>query len=194
LNRAQTNYDCDTFNGRILKRSQQSDVDTVVMGGNIVLNRDLDSTDKLALCKTDDGCRPFVNQDDFLAYASRHLRDQLALLTAAGKRAIILLPFPVYVPISPPDYLIGKMLSGEAPTLRLTVREHAANSHVIADLWKTQAAAVNAQVIDPADALCPSGACTYQRDHISLYKDGFHLTSDGARLLKSALIKSLTQD
>jgi len=66
--------------------------------------------------------------------------------------------------------------------------------NVIASLWKTQAAAVNAKLIDPSDAPCPSGGCIYQQNDISLYKDGFHLTSDGAYLLKFILVKSRTAD
>jgi peptidoglycan/LPS O-acetylase OafA/YrhL len=194
LNRPQAGYNCDTFNKRVFERALQSDIDTIVMGGNIVLIADLDRAYKLALCRADDGCRPFIDQDDFLTYTSTHLRDQLRLMAAAGKRVIIFLPFPVYVPISPPDYLIRKMLSGEAPTFKMTRQEHAAFSHVIADLWEAQAAANSAKVIDPSEALCPSGECVYQRDHVSLYKDGFHLTADGARMLKPLLVRSLTQD
>ena len=193
LNRAQTDYDCETFNKRVIERAQQADIDGIVIGGNLVPGADLDRANKLALCKTDDGCRPFQGLDDFLKYTHRHLRDQLHLLVSAGKRVIILLPFPVYVPISPPDYLVWKLLTGDAPTFRKTRDEHATYSHAIRTLLETGAAASGAEVFDPSEALCPLDECVYERDRVSLYKDGFHLTADGARMLKVPLVKALTQ-
>jgi hypothetical protein len=144
-------------------------------------------------CKADAGCRTFLDLDDFIAYTSKHLGDQLQHLNDAGKRVVVLLPFPVYVPLSPPDYLIATLLSRKVPVFKLTRQKHLNDTRVIAKVWTTQAAAIGATIIDPSEVLCPLEECEYQRNNVSLYKDEFHLTSEGARLLKPLLVRSLAQ-
>ena len=71
--------------------------------------------------------------------------------------------------------------------------EHAAHFRGIANLWKIWAAAINATVFDPSESLCPFGECVYRQGHVSIYKEGLHLTSDGVRMLKATLLSALIE-
>jgi hypothetical protein len=136
------------------------------------------------------GCTGFNNSKEFFDFLGQSLHSELKELAARGKKIVILLPFPSY-PVSIPDYLNKKLMFGQEPTLRLTRQEHLQRVTKFANVWQAGAAAVNATVIDPSEALCALGECVYRRGPLALYIDGGHFGADAAESMRPLLLKAL---
>jgi peptidoglycan/LPS O-acetylase OafA/YrhL len=182
LNRVDAGFDCDGFNRRVIARALQPDIDTVVLGSRLYAWSEL--------CKTESGCVGFSNPGEFIDVLGRNLSYELKQLAGAGKKIVILEPFPSY-PVPIPDYLNKEVMFGREPMLRLTRQEHLQRVADFASVLQKAAAVVNATVVDPSEILCPLNECVYRRGFIALYIDGFHFGADLAESMRPLLLEAL---
>jgi hypothetical protein len=48
------------------------------------------------------------------------------------------------------------------------------------------------KILDPAETLCPNGMCSTNRDDKPVYSDEFHLSPDGAMILKDEIRSAIS--
>lgn len=111
-------------------------------------------------------------------------------LTRAGKKVALILSFPQY-PYNIHTYLARQLLAGRTATVLLSRTSAAEQSDDVNAMLKRVAAQTGATTWDPADVLCPSGPCVYQRQMLTYYKDTGHLTKEGSRTLLLPMIQAL---
>ena len=180
---------CDLFNDRMLVLAERQDIQTVVIASNwsYYFHADLYDRRSPRVCRADrGGCDRFESAEAALAFAGAGLTEEARALTKLGKRVYLVLPVPVY-DRNVSLYLAKQAWSRSPVALQLSKARHAQLTADVAALVRKAARDSGAEVIDPADALCPGADCLFARDGVSLYVDNNHLTSDGSRLLAPEL-------
>ena len=182
LNSVAAGFDCDGFNQRALARALQPDVDIVVLASAPYAAANL--------CRTGGPCQPFGDRAAYEAAVAENFSAQLRHLADAGKTIVVIQPFPSW-PVAIPGYLNRMLALGLEPSLALTREQHLKQTLGFASALRTGATASGAQIVDPSEVLCASGACVYQRGHVSLYSDASHLGPEAARSLRGLLVAAL---
>jgi peptidoglycan/LPS O-acetylase OafA/YrhL len=193
VNRIDPGFDCPGFNLAMFARASAADIDTVVLGGawTFALGNASDPDYFNASPCADSGlCTSFPSPLAARDFVEKQLSSDIATLVGLGKKVVLILSFPQYqqpVPLA----LARSSMDGLPTGLGLTLDQHRQRTAAATEILKRLAATHRLPLIDPATALCAEVNCAFEKEGVSLYKDGGHLASSGAELLAPSLSRAL---
>lgn len=115
---------------------------------------------------------------------------EATLRSLSGKRVLLVLSVPE-IRYDVPSSLARKKLFGSQLELRPTRIEYDQRQAIIDADIRRLAKDHRAQIIDPAEILCPGQKCAIESDGTPLYYDNHHLSTRGARELEPLFAKAL---
>jgi peptidoglycan/LPS O-acetylase OafA/YrhL len=176
---------CERFNQRMFRRASQPDIEGIVLAAFWA------PYFRERICRTlGDGCERFPGEEAALAAARQAFSNDVRELTRLGKRVSVILQVPAY-PRSIASYLAEREWHGGEIELLQTRADHERTTSGVLTMLRSLSDVPGVSLLDPADVLCPTGTCDFQRNGISLYRDNNHLTGDAALLLVPMLTRAV---
>ncbi len=119
------------------------------------------------------------------------LAKTIATLTQAGKKIILVHPFPVMTR-QVPEYMVQRLKTGQALAAELTTSERylTVNGSIMAVLRQMQPQE-SIRHVYPHELMMAGGHLAYQEDGMSLYEDSHHVTRLGAEKIVKGIIQAL---
>jgi hypothetical protein len=176
---------CERFNQRMFRRAGEDDILGVVIASFWA------PYFRERICRPGNGgCEPFPTEEAALLAAKAALSNDVRDLTRRGKRVSILLQVPAY-PRSVASYLAERAWFGGQVELAQARADHERSTSGVLSLLRSLSDVPGVSLLDPADVLCPTAMCDFQRNGVSLYRDNNHLTGDAALLLVPMLTRAV---
>jgi peptidoglycan/LPS O-acetylase OafA/YrhL len=186
--------DCNGFNKRVIEETLSDDkIDTIVIGGEwgrYFGRRSWTLPVAPDICRitTRETCLQFQSSDESISFAKEQMLIWFGKLIEKHKKLIFILPFPTY-PVSIPGYINRQIVMHRPLDLKLLREQHVKEMEPISNMLSEVAEALRADLIDPANALCPESECEYQKNMISMYYNANHISVETAKEMEPILIE-----
>jgi peptidoglycan/LPS O-acetylase OafA/YrhL len=132
-----------------------------------------------------DGSLPKTHSESITMWING-LTDQFTRAEYADKRLLLFQQIPPAKPMGP------TLLNSDPSNSRFDLNSVQDRNKLISSEVDELSSYENITTLDPAEILCPNGMCFMNRDNKPVYSDQFHLSPDGAMMLKDDIRRAIS--